>query len=166
MPCGNQVPERGITVWRLATSVSYVRADFTDFSMLFFQRTTHPTNSVYQSIMSHLPLVCPTISTGVFSVATTTVRPESPWRLSQTFVHRSNHAASTQSDIINIVSGQMTVQRSRFIARGGEEAPCYPFQYKLNVRTPWRGRNLANGWSNISIVGLPSPNDLGWELSR
>jgi hypothetical protein len=46
----------------------------------------------------------------------------------------------------DIFSAQTTARRPCFRARTDEEERYYPFQYRFTVRTPLRGKLLANGW--------------------
>jgi len=59
--------------------VSYVKADITAFSMLFFPRTIHPTSSAYQNIMNHLSPNCPIMLSMERSVLAITIRLGSTW---------------------------------------------------------------------------------------
>jgi len=105
-------PRNGHDRVEVGASVSCVRANSTNFSMPFFPQATDPTRDwVCQSTMRFSSPACPIISTQVFSVATTTVQPESPWRLSQTFVLRSN-------SYYNNPKLSLTFAQPRWLSRG------------------------------------------------
>jgi hypothetical protein len=46
----------------------------------------------------------------------------------------------------DIFLAQTTARRPPSRARTDEEVQYYPFQYRLTVRTPLRGKPLASGW--------------------
>ncbi|KAH9163709.1 hypothetical protein EDB89DRAFT_482130 [Lactarius sanguifluus] len=62
-PCGSRTQENGALLLGLAMSVSFAKADFTAYSMLYSRPKIHPMKfSVYRRIMNHFGSVCQIIS--------------------------------------------------------------------------------------------------------
>ena len=134
-------------MWRLATSVSYVKADSTAFSMLFFLRTTHLISLVYQITMNHLSPNCQIILPTARSVPAITIQLGSIWQLlNQIFGPLGSCDALLGILTTDIFAAQMTTRRPHFRAKIDEEEQYYLFQYRLTARTPLRKRLLASGW--------------------
>ena len=133
IPCtdtlyGSPVHGTRISLCKLATLVSYAKANSVVFSTPCFQQTIRPTSAACQNIMNHSSPTCRIILRQILLLAIIIVRPGSAWSLTQAIILGNFDSRHPEPFVADFLLARAIFHRSHSSIIGREEPQYYPCQ--------------------------------------